>query len=157
MNELTQLVIIRLEGRRYALPLEVVVRVVQAVEVTSLPKGPPIVLGVIDVAGDVLPVFNVRHRLKLEEREIRPSDQFVIAKTAHRTVVLVVDEAESVIARPPGDFVGSSEILPVLEQIQGVVKLGDGLALIYDLEKFLSADEARILDEAMNQESAHEA
>ena len=38
----------------------------------------------------------------------------------------------------------------------GVIKLDDGLVLIHDLEKFLSLDEARSLDEAMSQEVAHE-
>jgi purine-binding chemotaxis protein CheW len=152
MRELTQLVVFRLGEQRYALPLVVVERVVRAAEVTSLPKSPAIVLGVIDVEGRVLPVLNVRRRFCLPERQISPADQFLIARTARRTVVLVVDEAQSIIERSPTEVVGEAQIVPGLDQIQGVVRLDDGLVLIHDLEKFLSLDEARVLDAAMNQE-----
>jgi hypothetical protein len=36
------------------------------------------------------------------------------------------------------------------EQFQGVARLDDDLALIYDLEKLLSLDEAHMLDEAID-------
>jgi purine-binding chemotaxis protein CheW len=71
-------------------------------------------------------------------------------------VVLVIDEAEGMIERSSADIVGPSGIVPGLEQIQGVIKLDDGLALIYDLEKFLSSDEASVLEEAMSKETARE-
>ena len=156
MSELTQLVVFRLDEERYALRLAVVERIVRAAEVTPLPNAPTIVLGLIDVEGRVLPVLNVRRRFRLPEREIRPADQFLIARTEWRTVVLAVDEAEGVIERSPAEIVRSAQIVPGLEQIQGVVKLDDGLVLIHDLESFLSLDEARYLDEAMSQEVAHD-
>ncbi len=152
MPELIQLVVFRLDAERYALPLEVVERIVRAVEITSLPEAPAIVLGVINVEGRILPVLNIRQRFGLTEREITASDQFLIARTARRTVVLVIDEAQGVIEHPLVEVVSSSGIVPGLGQIQGVVKLDDGLALVHDLEKFLSLDEARLLDRAMREE-----
>ena len=156
MNELIQVVVFRLDEQRYALPLAAVERVVRAVEVTSLPNAPPVVLGAINVEGHVLPVLNVRRRFRLPERETSPADQLVIAQTGPRTVVLVVDEAQGVIERTKSAVIGSAQIVPGLEQLQGVMKLDDGLVLIHDLEKFLSLDEARALDDAMGQEADHQ-
>jgi purine-binding chemotaxis protein CheW len=153
MSELRKLVLFRLAEQRYALPLAVVERIVRAAEVTLLPNAPPIVLGALDVEGHVLPVLDVRRRFGLRQREISPADQFLIARTAPRTVVLVVDEAQGVIERSQDEIIGSAQIVPGLEQFQGVVRLEDGLVLIHDLEKFLSLDEGRALDEAMNQEA----
>jgi len=157
MSESVRLVVFRMDARRYALPLAVVERVVWAAEITLLPKAPSIVLGVIDVGGSVLPVFNVRRRFGLPEREIRPTDQFMIAQTTQRSVVLVVDEAQAVIERSPHEITRAAQIVPGLEQIEGVIKLDDGLVLIHDLGRFLSLDEVRTLDEAMRQEVAHAA
>jgi purine-binding chemotaxis protein CheW len=156
MNELTQLVVFRLDDERYALPLAVVERIVRAAEITPLPKAPTIVLGVIDLEGRVLPVLNIRRRFRLTEREIGPADQFLIAATERGTVVLAVDEAQGVIERLPAEIVAAAQIVPGLEQIQGVTRLDDGLVLIHDLERFLSLDESRSLDEAMSQEVACE-
>lgn len=155
MPEFVQLVVFRLDAQRYALPLAVVGRIVRAVEVTPLPEAPAIVLGVIDVEGRILPVLNIRRRFGLAEKEITSSDQFLIAQTAQRAVVLVIDEAQGVIERPLVELVSATGIVPGLGQIQGVVKLEDGMALVHDLEKFLSLDEAHQLDKAISEEVAH--
>jgi purine-binding chemotaxis protein CheW len=152
MKILNRLVVFRLEAQRYAIGLSAVERIIRAVEVTRLPNAPGIVLGVIDVAGRILPVLDLRRRLRLPEREIRPADQFLIAQTTTRTVVIVVDEALGVVERAPTEIVGLAQIVPGFEQLQGVTQLDDGLVLIHDLETFLSLDEARVLDEAMNRE-----
>ena len=156
MIGVTQFVVFHLDEERYAVPLAIVERIVRAVEVTSLPRAPAIVLGVIDVEGRVLPVLNIRQRFGLPDKEIKLTDQFLIAQTAQRAVVLVIDHAQGVIQLSSSEIVGPAKIVPGLEQIQGVIKLDDGLALIQDLEKFLSLDEARSLDEAMRQDVAHE-
>lgn len=151
MSKLVRLVVFSLEGQRYALPLAAVERIVRAVEVTFLPNAPSIVLGVIDAEGRLLPVLDLRRRFGLPQREIRPADQFLIARTLYRAVALVIDEAQGVIERPESAVVGSARIAPGLEQFHGLVQLDDGLVLIHDLEKFLSLDEAHALDEAMSQ------
>jgi purine-binding chemotaxis protein CheW len=151
MSELIFLVVFRLDEQRYALPLAAVERIVGAVEVTPLPGAPAIVLGAIDVEGRVLPVLNLRRRFFLPEREVSPVDQFLIARTPRRMVVLVIDEAHGVIEREQSAVISSDRIVPGLEQFRGVVKLDNGLVLIHDLEKFLSLDEAHALDQAMSQ------
>jgi len=155
MSELKQLLVFRLDDQRYALPLVVVERIVRAAELTPLPKAPAIVLGVIDVAGQVLPVLNVRRRFRLPEHDVNPGQQFLIAQTGQRTVALLIDEAQRVIEAPGIDVVDAAEIVPGLEQISGVVKLSDGLVLIHDLDKFLSLDEELALDQVMNEEAPH--
>jgi purine-binding chemotaxis protein CheW len=155
MNESKQFAVFLLDDQRYALPLTVVERIVRAAEVTPIPKAPAIVLGVIDVEGQVLPVLNVRRRFHLPERDISPNDQFLIARSKRRTLVLVIDEAQGVIEVPALEIVGVGEIAPGLEQIRGVAKLRDGLVLIYDLDEFLSLDEEHALDEATNEEAPH--
>lgn len=145
-----QFVVFRLDERRFALPLAVTERVIRAVEVTPLPQAPAIVLGAIDVHGRVVPVLDVRRRFLMPERELRPSDWFLLARTTRRPVALVIDESEGVADRPQDDIVASGEIAAGLDQFPGVVRLDDGLVLIHDLETFLSLDEARALDDTMD-------
>ena len=152
-SEIARWVVFCLDTVRYALPLTVVDRIVRAAHVTPLPLAPPVVLGVIDVEGYVLPVFNLRYKFRLPERTIDPADQFLIARTAQRTVVLVIDAAYGVLERPVVAMIDAARIAPTLGHIRGVIPLEDGLVLIHDLEVFLSPDEARTLDEAMNQDN----
>ena len=156
MTEFIQLVVFGLNAQRYALPLASVQCFVRAVETTRLPNTPAIVLGAITVAGCVLPVLNLRRHFGLPERAISPADLFLIANTARRTVVLVVDEAQGVLEYPAIEMIRPAQIFPGLEHLRGVIRLDDGLVLIQDMEKCLSLDEARTLDDALPQEVPHE-
>ncbi len=125
-------------------------RVVRAVEVTPLPKAPLIVLGVINVQGQIIPVFNLRKRFSLKQREIEPSNQFIIATTRTRVVALVVDTVVGVIERLEKEILAPASILSDMEYVEGVTKFEDGIIFIHDLGGFLSLDEAKQLDEALN-------
>jgi purine-binding chemotaxis protein CheW len=150
-----QLVVFELDERRYGLRLAAVERVLHAVDVTPLPQTPDVVWGVIDIEGQIVPVLSLRKRFGLPERPIGVSDQFVLARTARRTVALVVDVARGVIERSAAEVIESDKILPDLKQIEGVIRLDDGMALIHDLDRFLSLDEERALAQAMTSQANH--
>ena len=141
--------VLSLDDGWYALRLAAVQRVVRAVEVTPLPKAPIIVLGVINVQGQIIPVFNLRERFSLKQREIEPSNQFIIATTRRRVVALVVDTVVGVIERPEKEILAPASILSDMEYVEGVTKFEDGIVFIHDLGGFLSLDEAKQLDEAL--------
>lgn len=148
-NSQARLVVFSVDDCRYALPLEAVERVVRVVEITALPKAPEIILGVVNVQGRVIAVANVRKRFGLNEREPALSDQLVIARTPLRAVALIVDEVTGVLEYSQGEAVPAQSVVPGIDYVVGVVKLSDGMVLIHDLERFLSLDEERDLDEAM--------
>lgn len=148
-NRQHQFVVFALEGQRYALDLFSVRRVVQAVDITPLPKAPEIVHGVINAAGEIIPVVNVRKRFRLAEREVTLSDRLVIAHTPQRPVALVVDEVTGIIECREQDIIAAKKILPDMEYVEGAVRLEDGLVLIHDLDKFLSLDEEKELAGAL--------
>jgi purine-binding chemotaxis protein CheW len=145
-----------IEGQRYGLSLSSVERVVHSVEITPLPKAPDIVLGVVNARGRVIPVFNLRRRFRLPEREIALSDHMIIALASGRIVSLAVDRAEGVIEVAGSGPVPSAKILPVMEYVRGVVKLEDGLVFIHDLDTFLSLEEERELDIALKKKDDEE-
>jgi purine-binding chemotaxis protein CheW len=155
MKCIGSLVLFRLDALRFAVALDAVERFVRAVEITDLPKAPESIYGVIDVAGRVIPVFNLRKRLGLPARSVEPDDLFLIARSARREVALVVDESLGLMELSEFEVAGRDEILPGLEHFRGVTRLDDGLVFIYDIESFLSIDEARALDEAMSRDAAH--
>ena len=144
-----QLVVFTLGEYRYGLQLSDVERVVRIVDITPLPKAPDIVLGVVDVQGQVIPVINLRRRFRLPEREIDLADHLIVARTARRPLALIVDAAIGVLECSDRDVEPAREVLPGLEYVEGVAKLEDGLILIHDLDKFLSLDEQAALDGVM--------
>ena len=99
--------------------------------------------------GQIIPVINVRKRFHLPGKEIDLSDQFLIAHTSTRIVGLAVDAVLGVIERAAEEVISVQKIVPGIEYVVGIVRLQDGMILIHDLDKFLSLDEERVLNEAM--------
>ena len=150
-KEHTPLVVFLLDDRRYALYLHTVERILRAVDVTPLPKAPDIVLGLINVRGNVTPVLDVRKRFRLKEREIGLQDHLIVARTSKRTVVIPVDSTNWVIEVPNQEVIDAKGLLPGVDYVQGVVKLQDGIVLIHDLESFLSLEEEKTLEAAIKE------
>ena len=146
---LEYLLVIALDEQRYALRLAAVERVARIVEITPLPAAPHAVRGIVNAQGRILPVYDLRRRFGLPEREIALTDQLIIAHTAHRPVALVADAANDIVTCAESDLIAAECIHPGVEYMEGVVKLRDGLLLIHDLNKFLSLEEAQILDQAL--------
>ena len=150
-----QLIIFTLDEQRYALHLSVVEQTTRMVEITPLPSAPTIVFGVINVHGAVVPVLNIRKRFHLPEREPGLGDQLIIANTGSRTVALVTDMVSDVITLSMEEMVAPETVLPQLEHVGGVVKLDDGMIFIQDLDAFLSLEEERLLDTAIEEASSY--
>jgi purine-binding chemotaxis protein CheW len=145
-----QIVVFALDEPRYALDLSTVERVVRAVEITPLPKAPEIVLGVINMQGQVVPVVDIRKRFRLPEREVNIDDRFIISRTSRRLVALVADDVIGVQKLENREIVSAEQALPFAGYIKGVAKVEGDLLLIYDLDRFLSLDEEQKLDEALS-------
>lgn len=133
-----------------ALPLGAVLRVLRAVHISPLPKAPAIVLGVINVQGEVLPVIDLRWRFSLPEKALALGDHLLLARAQGRRLALRVDSASEVIDYRPGDFVATADVAPGTPYLKGILKAESGMILIQDLDALLSPQEARAIDEAID-------
>jgi purine-binding chemotaxis protein CheW len=152
MDDSYQLVVFLLDDRQYALQhLASVEKIVRAVQVTPLPKAPEIVIGAINLQGQIIPVVNIRQRFRLTEREANLADRFIIARTPKRTLAFFADAVTGVLELPHDALIAKERVIPGLEYISGVAKLADGMILIHDLDSFLSLEEEATLETALKQ------
>ena len=153
MEELNRFVLFTLDNHRFALYLSDVERITLAVEITPLPNAPDIVSGMINVRGKIIPVMNIRKRLGFPDRNIELGNHFIIARTSKQSVAILVDRVTDIVEIPEQKIVEQKNILPGIKYVQGVVKLGDDIVLINNLEKFLSIREKRMLKQAIAKQS----
>lgn len=145
----THLLIFALDGQRYALPLAAVIRVVRAAALTPLPKAPEIVLGILDLQGEIIPVINLRKRFLLPERPIGCNDQFLVARTSNFPVALAVDGTQEVVQVDPEAVFEPGDIVPGTAFLAGVTRSGGELVLIHDLDTLLFPDEKQQIAKAL--------
>jgi len=141
-----QLVAFILGEQQYALPLTTVQRVVRMVEVTPLPKAPAVVLGVIDLQGNIIPVISMRKRFGMAEPETSLSGQLIVAQAGARSVALVVNSVTGVVERTAEEVTEAEELVPGSSYVEGISRLEGGILFIHDLDRFLSKKEEQQLD-----------
>lgn len=144
-----QVLLVVAAGQWCGLPVATVREVTRAVRQTALPGAPPVIEGVIDYRGQVVPVLDLRARLDLPCRPVEPSDFLVITTVGDRVMAIRTDQVLG-LARVD---VGALDVLPNVvargRSVAGAARLSDGLVLIHDPALFLSEVEAEALAEAL--------
>jgi purine-binding chemotaxis protein CheW len=149
-EEGVQLLTFQLGDQEYGLPIDDVVQVVRMVAITRAPKAPPVVAGMLNLRGKVIPVVDLRERFDLPSRPCGLNDHLLIAQSEGRTMALIVDLVNAVrllsaesIDRAAGNGSGMTDYLAA------VGKLSDRLLLILDLKKVLTFEEERRLEQIL--------
>ncbi len=132
-----------IETRRYALELSAVEKVIRAVELIPLPDSPDRVMGLINFRGKMIPVFNIRKKLRVAEREIEPDDRIIISRISDYHVAFIADTVEGVFAFSPipggkSRWDKAEQIFPEMEEfIKGVAEIDGSPVIVYDSQRLL--------------------
>lgn len=137
MNTTGLFLLVCVAERRYALDVAVVERVVTAAEVTPLPEAPQTVLGLIDIAGELMPVIDARRCFSLPPRDMELTDRLVVTRTSGKPLVLLVDQAEGVVELSEQAVTDMVSGFP--GSTSAVATTPGGIVLIQNIAAFASA------------------
>ena len=141
----------RIGSLKLGISLNLIDRVIRAVQISNLPGAPPIVKGIINIRGNALPIVNFRKRLKLRPKEAIPSDNIIIVNSSTLTFGFLADEITGLKNIEHKTFYKSEDILPLNNEIvKGVMVIDDEMVLIHDIDKFLSLEEEKKITQALN-------
>ena len=129
----------------YAVDIMRIREIIRPQKLTSLPKAPPFVEGVINLRGKVIPVIDFRKRFHLMdscETDVQHKRIVVVALNGV-TVGFVVDKVSQVIKLAQDQISPTPDTVKGYDSefISGVGRLGDKLLIILDLEKLFSQHE----------------
>jgi purine-binding chemotaxis protein CheW len=142
-----QFVIFSLDGNDFALPVGTVDRIVRAVNITGVPGAKENLLGVINLHGQAIPVFNIRKIFNLPLRGVKLSDLFLLVRISGRSVSIIADSVKGITKRKDQKIIPAGKIFPGMEKIlEGLVFFEDGTVLIYDPEKLFSVQDLSKID-----------
>lgn len=136
-------------NQRFALPLDVVRRVVPSAAPAPLPGAPEIVVGILNVGGELVTVVDFFRRVGLPLSSISPLQRLLMIDLADFPVGFFVDDVYGVTERAADETFGMPDRLAGAEFVSAVLRLEDGLCIIVDPEKFLFAEERMQLGEAL--------
>jgi purine-binding chemotaxis protein CheW len=131
-----------LGGQRYAVPILSVQEIRRYAAPTSLPAVPSYVLGVINLRGTVVPVFDLRLRFACPEAPIDRLTVIIVVSVLGRHVGLVVDDVNRVLSIQEGMLQPSPQLASHIDLsfVSGLVRDGETLVTLLDIEKLTFED-----------------
>src|SRR5690606_32922197 len=111
----------------YAMPLLQIQEIRGWTPVTGLPNADPACLGVLNLRGHVLPVFDARHILGKPTPEPRPQDVIVVAVMEGRPLGLLVDGVSDIVSIDAAGITRSEDEAWAPDLIDGIARVDDQL------------------------------
>ncbi len=157
MNELTQYLTFEVADEEYAIDILRVREILVYAPLTSVPRAPEFIAGVMNLRGSVVPVVDLRKKLGLPPTVISGTTCVVIVdiqsegQTSH--VGLLADDVRQVMSLAPEDVEPAPAFGTKIDLafLRGMGDLGDHFALILDLDRLLTALELNAATAAAEQ------
>jgi len=111
--------------------------VMRVPRITHVPQMPDFTLGVINLRGSIVPVFDLRKKFGLGEKVFDDRTKLLVAEIGDAPVSFIVDEILDNI-KVPASLVDPSPSVKMCikrECIRGVARLEDRMVIILDLDK----------------------
>jgi purine-binding chemotaxis protein CheW len=142
-GEILQLVSFKIGNEEFGVNILNVQEINKMTQITKVPNAPEFVEGVINLRGRVIPVINLRTRLKLEKKESDKDTRIIVVDIEKNTVGFIVDGVSEVLRIPVSITEAPPEIVAGVDSefIKSVGKLEDRLLILIDLDKILSNKE----------------
>jgi len=142
----------------FAIDIMRIREIVRPMAVTQVPRAPLGMIGVMDLRGQVLPLFDVRMRFGMPPREGEDAHlaRYLIVTLDGRLLGLVVDQVHDVVSVQRRDMrVGTHVLAGEAAQVFiGVVPVGERLALLLNLRRLLTSADKLVLDELLGRKES---
>jgi len=96
----TKQVIFALGNEEYGLDIMIVNAIEKYTDIVRVPNGPECIKGIINLRGDVIPVYSLRKKFGLEEKAIDENTKLVITKSNNIMMAYEVDAVKEIIEIP---------------------------------------------------------
>ncbi|MDD4003809.1 MAG: chemotaxis protein CheW [Elusimicrobiaceae bacterium] len=136
-----QLVVFAMGGQQYAVKITLVREILNTVHITPAPRMPWFCPGIINLRGDIIPVFDFRRYLRLERPAGGTDDVYIILSYGGLSFCVIADSVIDTVKTPEKGLV---RLEVRKECIQGFVQLGSRMILVLNPDDMMAAVEAEI-------------
>jgi len=138
-----KLLVFTLAGESYAVDVYAIRTTIKPQTVYLLPGTVPHLKGLINLRGEVVPVFDLRTRFAMPEKPIDDQTRFIVVEIGEYQASLIVDSVVGVETIPANLFEKPSGIVMTLDNrfLKSIVRYKDRLILNLNLAMVVSGEE----------------
>ncbi|GMU61381.1 MAG: hypothetical protein AMXMBFR34_31440 [Myxococcaceae bacterium] len=135
-----------LAGETYAVPIAVVREIQKVGDVTEVPRAAPNVIGLINVRGEMLPLYDVKVRLELAEepplvrtkKDVGRGARVVLLRDPEGDAGILVDRVQGVVKLALSRLESAPNLGLERDAVAGIGRKDGRLFILLDLEQALS-------------------
>ncbi|MFP4248919.1 MAG: chemotaxis protein CheW [Armatimonadota bacterium] len=134
----------------YGLEILKVREIIGMMDITSVPRTPEEVVGVINLRGNVIPIIDLRLKFGMRREKRTEETCMIVVDVDGMQMGVVVDRVLEVLDIPMGGIqdAPSFGVDVNTDFILGIGKAGDRVTILLDIARVLNTDAARHLAEA---------
>jgi len=145
-EQIKQLVSFILGKEEFGVDILMVQEIIRLATITPIPNAPEFIEGVINLRGKVIPIIDLRKRLKITKEEVKNAKhtRILVIEIDGNVTGFIVDAVSEVLKIPINRIEPPPEIIVSSidsEYISGVIKLEENLLILLDFKKILRIDE----------------
>jgi purine-binding chemotaxis protein CheW len=127
-------------AEEYGVEITKVVQIIGMLPVTPVPGCPPVVLGVVNQRGRVIPVLSMRVRFGLPPAPADPHNVIILVEHDGQIYGLAVDQVRDVVGFTPGDIDPSPAygLDSAGGLVQGIGRVEGGIRILLELARVLA-------------------
>ena len=136
-----------LAGEVYGLEILGVREIMGMMDITSIPRTPDFVRGVMNLRGKVIPVIDLRLRFGMEASEVTEQTCIIVVDICNVELGIVVDEVHEVLDIAAEDIEGPPSFGTGADTdfIIGMGKAEDKVTILLDIARVLTGEELQSL------------
>lgn len=140
-----------LAGEEYGISILKIKEIIGMMTITSVPRTPEFVKGVINLRGKVIPVIDLRLRFGIDASEYTERTCIIvveiISETATVIIGIVVDSVSEVLNIKEEEIEEAPSFGSTLEidYILGMAKIGENVKILIDINRVLTLDEVNAI------------
>lgn len=137
-QDVRSFVIFRIGDEEYGLAIDQVRSIIRNETATPVPRSPEVVMGVINLRGQVIPVIDMARRFGREPFVPTSTSRIVVADGEAGMVGIAVDAANEVVAIPVSDIKPAPDGVlsaDTADAFEGVAERNGSLVILIDLDR----------------------
>lgn len=133
-----------LGNEEYALDIEGIAEIIKPLGITEIPRAPEYILGIISLRGVVIPVFDLKKRLRLGATEEKPSARIIVCQQGDLIAGMLVESITQVFRIAERNIEPPPNMLPDLDEdlVEGVGRHQGRLLILINLAGILNSESA---------------
>ena len=149
-----QQVIFKLDKEEYGLDIMKVHGIEKYQEVVTVPNSPEYIEGIINLRGEVLPVYSLRKKFNLEPKESDEETKIIVTNTNDMKIGFVVDSVVEILHIEDEQVENTPKIVTGISRryIKSVAKVENRMIILVDIDLVVSDEElielGEVIDEA---------